>query len=100
MKKLFSLIAFFATASCMNASTGNGLLYTETSEIIYYDPYVKPNQKTTMCAKNFVGLVAFGDASLYNLQQTSTIRKISSIEKTYSSRFSLIGEACTIVKGE
>lgn len=101
MKKLLLLFSFLAS-SCVfvGAPAGSGFLYTEQKELIYFDPYVKPKQKTTMCAKNFFGLVAKGDQGLDPFHLTSSIRKISSIEKSYSSRFGVVGEACTIIKGE
>lgn len=101
MKKII-LLAVFYLSSCAysNAPSGNGLLYTEVKELNYYDPYIKPNKKSTLCAKNFFGLISHGDNSLDSLRYKSNIRKIASIEKTYSSRFSLISRSCTIITGE
>ncbi len=101
MKKLLLLFSFFIS-SCVsvNAPAGAGFFYTEQKELTYFDPYIKPKQKTTMCAKNFFGLVAKGDQGLDTFHLTSSIRKISSIEKSYSSRLGIVGEACTIIKGE
>ncbi len=93
-------ISLIYSCAKVNAPSGNGVIFTEASEIIYYDPYIKPNQKITMCHKNIAGFVSNGAAGFDALRLKSQIRKIATIEKTYSSRLSLIGESCTIVTGE
>lgn len=102
MKKIFVIIALFASTSCaiVNSPTGTGILYTDVQELIYYDPYIRPNQKTTMCSKNFLGVIALGDSGFDALKLRSSIRKIATIERTFKSRFLIVAESCLVVKGE
>ena len=102
MKIFLAIIALMTASSCvmLNAPSGSGLLYTEVAELVYYDPYIKPNQRSMLCAENILGLVSSGDMSFEALKLRSSIRKIATIEKTYSSRFFVFGESCVIIKGE
>ncbi len=102
MKNFFAIILLLASASCAvaNPPTGAGFFYTNVKEIVYFDPYVKPNQKATLCSKNTLGLVSTGDNGLEELKLRSSIRKIYSIERTYVSRFFMLAESCVIVTGE
>ena len=102
MKKIFAIGLLFISAACAiaNPPAGPGVLYTEAVEMVYYDPYIKPQQKATLCSKNILGLISSGDNSLMALKSNSDIRKISTIERTYSSRFLIYAESCLIVKGE
>mgnify|MGYP001184276783 FL=1 len=100
--KYFFIFLVFLINSCVSvhAPSGPGLLYTDSSEIVFYDPYVIPRQKAMLCAKNILGLFSYGQNSIDELKRKSAIRKISSIEKTYYSRFFVYGKSCTIIKGE
>ncbi|HLD76880.1 MAG TPA: TRL domain-containing protein [Rickettsiales bacterium] len=102
MKKFSAIITLFLITSCAiaNPPTGSGVIYTNVKELVYYDPYVKPNQRIMLCSKNILGLVAFGDSGLDDLKLQSSIRKIYSIERTYVSRFFVLAESCMTVVGE
>lgn len=102
MKKLFAIIILATLASCAvaNPPTGSGFFYTDVRELVYFDPYIKPSQKATLCSKNTLGLMATGDSGLDALRARSSIRKISSIERTYTSRFFIFAESCLVVVGE
>ena len=100
--KYFLVLFTLLISSCamVNAPSGPGLLYTDSSQIVYYDPYVMPRQKASLCSENILGLFSYGHEDIDSLKRKSTIRKISSIEKTYYSRFLVYGKSCTIIKGE
>ena len=102
MKKIFAIFFLTIAASCAISSppAGSGFLYTEATEVLYYDPYIKPQQKATLCSKNILGIASYGDNGFTALKLYSDIRKISTIERTYSSRFLIYAESCLIVKGE
>jgi len=102
MKKILAIISLFVASSCAIAMppAGPGIFYTEATEVVYYDPYIKPSQKAMMCSKNLLGLVSKGDNGFDALRLNSSIRKIATIEKTYSSRFLIFAESCLIVRGE
>ena len=102
MKNFAAIILLIILASCAFAvpPSGPGFFYTETSDLVYYDPYIKPEQKVALCSKNILGLVSVGDADMNALRMNSTIRKIATIERTYSGRFWVFAESCLIVKGE
>ncbi len=99
----FCVLMFLLTSSScafVNPPAGPGLIYTETSDITYYDPYIVPNKKAVLCSKNILGLFSYGDNGYDKFRAISGIRKIASIEKTYSSRFFVYGKSCVIIKGE
>lgn len=101
--KKFSLaILVLMISSCAIAlpPQGAGGLYTESRDVVYYDPYIKPDQKITFCSRNYLGLISYGNSSFDALKLNSDIRKIATIERTYSSRFLVYSESCLIVKGE
>ncbi len=102
MKKILAIIVLLASASCaiVNPPSGTGIFYTEVQELVYLDPYIKPNQKVTLCSKNILGMVTLGDSGFDALRLRSSIRKIATIERTYKSRFLITAESCLIVKGE
>lgn len=102
MKFFAAAILLLSLASCAlpRAPAGAGIIYTQDKELIYFDPYIKPQQKVALCSKNLFGLISAGDASLDAVRMYSSIRKIASIERTYSSRMFLYAESCLIVMGE
>jgi len=97
---LFFLMNLSSCAINSSAPAGPGFLYTESSELTYYDPYIKPQIKATLCSNNILGLFSFGDQDFISLQVKTPIRKINSIEKTHSSRLGIFARTCTIYKGE
>lgn len=102
VSKYFLAIAFLVPiiSSCANPPAGPGLIYTQASELTYYDPYVRPNQKAVLCSKNILGLFSWGDNGYDAFKMVSSIRKISTIEKTYTGRFFVYAKSCMIIKGE
>ncbi len=102
MKNIFVFGFALLLASCafVTPPAGPGLIFTKATEVIYYDPYIKPQQKVTLCSKNILGLFSSGDNGFDAVRLNSQIRKISTMERTYESRFIFYGESCLIVKGE
>ena len=98
--KYLSVFVVLIVSSCALAPAGPGLIYTDSAELTYYDPYVKPNQKAVLCSKNILGLFSWGDNGYDALKMRAQIRKIATIEKTYYSRFFVYAKCCMIVKGE
>ena len=97
---LLILCAMLSACAVSNAPAGHGFIYTDATEVVYYDPYIKPQQKATLCSTNILGLVSTGDNSFTALKLNSGIRKISTMERTYSGVLSLFAKSCLIVKGE
>ncbi len=102
MKKIALLVLFAIVSSCAISSppAGFGVLYTQASEVVYYDPYIIPRQKVSLCSKNYFGLISKGDNGFDALKLNSQIRKIATIERVYSGRFLIFAKSCLIVKGE
>lgn len=102
MKNIFIFILLMSLSACAisNPPSGHGFVYTEATEVIYYDPYIKPQQKATLCSDNILGLVSTGDSGFTALKLNSGIRKISTMEREYKSILSLYVRSCLIVKGE
>jgi len=97
---ILAVIPILCGCAISNPPAGHGFVYTESTEVIYYDPYIKPQQKATLCSKNILGLISTGDSSYAALKTNSGIRKISTMEREYKSIFSLYVKSCLIVKGE
>lgn len=102
MKILFVIVLFATLSACAisNPPAGHGFIYTETTEVLYYDPYIKPQQKATLCSLNVLGLFSTGDNGFSALKLSSGIRKISTMERNYKSVMSVFAKSCLIVKGE
>jgi len=102
MKNIFvvALISLISSCAFVLPPAGPGLIYTKATELVYYDPYIKPQQRVVLCSKNILGLFSTGDNSFDAVRLNSQIRKISTIERTYQSKFVIYGESCLIVKGE
>ena len=102
MKNISAIILLVMLSACAisNPPAGHGFIYTEATEVIYYDPYIKPQQKATLCSSNILGLFSTGDNSFAALKLNSGIRKISTMERTYSSVVSVFVKSCLVVKGE
>ena len=102
MKNISAVILFIMLSACAvsNPPAGHGFIYTEVTEVLYYDPYIKPQQKVTLCDSNILGLVSTGDSSFSALKLNSGIRKIATMERTYDSVLSLFSKSCLVVKGE
>lgn len=96
---ILMLVGFVNSCAIPNSPAGGGVFYTNSSELTYYDPYIKPQQKAILCERNILGF-SYGDVDLENLKLRSTIRKIATMEKTYDSVLSLFSRSCLIVKGE
>jgi TRL-like protein family len=102
MKNISAVILLVMLSACAisNPPAGHGFIYTEATEVLYYDPYIKPQQKATLCSTNILGLFSTGDNSFAALKLSSGIRKISTMERTYSSVASTFVKSCLVVKGE
>ena len=102
MKKLFVVasVAFLSSCAITNPPSGPGVFYTDVKELLYYDAYVKPTVEAEVCSKNYFGFVSVGDSGLSAIRSKTEIRKISSIERTYESKFFVSAKSCLIVKGQ
>lgn len=102
MKKIIAVVTLLLLEACAlaNPSTGPGVLHTDVKELVYYDSTIIPLESVELCSQNYMGLVSIGDMGLEAVRKKSTIRKIASIEKTYSSSFLLSASSCIIVKGQ
>lgn len=102
MKKIITAAALLFLGSCAlaNPSTGPGVLHTDVKELVYYDSTVIPIQTIELCSNNYLGLVSTGNMGLDAIKYKTSIRKIASIEKTYSSTLLLAAKSCIIVKGQ
>ena len=94
------LLSIISSCAFVSPPAGAGLIYTQASELTYYDPYIRPNQKAVLCSKNILGLFSWGDNGYDAFKMTSSIRKIATIEKTYTGRFFVYAKSCMIIKGE
>jgi hypothetical protein len=52
------------------------------------------------CAQSFLGLIAQGDASIKAAAEAGGITKVGSVDHYTRNMLGLIGEYCTIVRGQ
>lgn len=97
---VLAILPMLCGCAISHPPAGHGFIYTTETEVIYYDPYIKPQQKATLCSTNILGLVSTGDSSYTALKLNSGIRKISTMEREYKSILSLYVKSCLIIKGE
>lgn len=102
MRKFIAVISLLFLGSCAlaNPGTGPGVLYTNVTELVYYDSTVIPIETVEMCSHNYFGLVSVGNISLDTIKYKTSIRKISSIERSYHSSFLVTASSCLVVKGQ
>jgi hypothetical protein len=91
-----------ALAGCamVVSPVGNGILYTGVQGPV--DSGVSSNATKTgkSCAQNFLGLIAWGDASISTAKVKGTISSVSSVDHDSFSFLILYSRYCTIVRGE
>lgn len=104
MKNLVLLVAVaFTFTGCATtgllSGPGLGFVYTATKDAEMATTATAAGKTGKACANNYLGIVAMGDASIEAAKKAGGITAVSSVDREYSNILGIIGEACTIVKG-
>ncbi|WP_265359425.1 TRL-like family protein [Leptospira sp.] len=94
---LFSLPFFFQ--QCASSGFGTqGLLY-ENQRISMLETGITASKEGFACSKSYLGLIAFGDASIEMAQRQGNIKEITSIELETYNFFGIYAKLCTVTRG-
>ena len=100
MQLTLILLVAVGLSGCISVSTpAIGLLMTEVTWDGMSTGTVG-SKEGKACAQSVLGLVARGDASIKAAASAGGITKISSIDHYTKSMLGIIGEYCTIVRGQ
>ncbi|WP_244944171.1 TRL-like family protein [Leptospira meyeri] len=90
--------SFFLLACASSGFGTQGLLY-EDQRIGMMETGNSGTKEGISCAKSYLGLLAFGDASVETSQKNGNIREITSIELESYNFLGIYAKLCTITKG-
>ncbi|PJZ46927.1 TRL-like family protein [Leptospira brenneri] len=91
--------SFLFLFSCASSGFGTqGLLY-ENQRISMMETGVSASKEGIACAKSYLGLLAWGDASVELSQKNGNIREITSIELETYNFFGIYAKLCAVTKG-
>ncbi len=77
-----------------------GILYNETKYGYIATTNTNATKEGKACAQTILGLVATGDASIAAAKANGGITQVSHIDYSAKSILGIIGDWCTIVKGQ
>jgi hypothetical protein len=97
---IISSVSSLLLASCV--ATGHnsmsGGIFSDAKDVVYASG--KIGSKTgKSCAKNYLGLVSFGDTSSITAANNGNIKEIRTID-TETKTWAVYGETCTVITGE
>ncbi|PKA27812.1 hypothetical protein EHQ96_06605 [Leptospira levettii] len=84
---------------CASSGFGTqGLLY-ENQRISMMETGITATKEGFSCSKSYLGLVAYGDASIEMAQRQGNIKEITSIELETYNFFGIYAKLCTVTRG-
>ncbi len=103
MRILFGLaiaVALLISYGCAMVGTPlTGALYTGVKGPIDAEGSGEATKEGKACAKNILGIIAAGDASIDAAKQAGEIKEVLSVDYKATSILGLYASFCTIVKG-
>jgi hypothetical protein len=94
-------VGFLSLTACQPvASPLAGLLYNESKYVYIATTNTNATKEGKACAQTIMGLVATGDASISAAKANGGITQVSHIDYSAKSVLGIIGDWCTIVKGQ
>lgn len=85
--------------NCASSGFGTqGLLY-ENQKISIMETGFPSTKEGFSCAKSYLGLIAWGDASIEESQKQGNIKEITSIELETYNFLGIYAKLCTVTKG-
>ncbi|WP_246834503.1 TRL-like family protein [Leptospira levettii] len=84
---------------CASSGFGTqGLLY-ENQRISMMETGITATKEGFSCSKSYLGLVAYGDASIEMAQRQGNIKEITSIELETYNFFGIYAKLCMVTRG-
>lgn len=99
MKKMICLLCLlFFVAGC--ASFYPAGVFTTSGKMGVQDNGGSTAKEGRACMRSILGLVASGDASIQTAKANGNIKKVSTIDYEVENLLGIVGEYCTVVRGE
>lgn len=89
-----------ATTGVGTSQVGVGTFFHSTAEGVMSTGKPPGPYRGVACARNYLGAVSEGDASIEAAQQSAGIREISTVERLYFRVLGIYGQVCTVVTGK
>lgn len=94
-------VGFLSLTACQPvASPLMGILFNDTKYGYIATTNTNATKEGKACAQTILGLVATGDASISAAKANGGITQVSHIDYSAKSILGIIGDWCTIVKGQ
>jgi len=94
------LLAFAVSGCAVAASPVGNAMVTTVKGPIAATTGTDTSKTGTACAKNFLGVVANGDASIDSAKKQGGIRSVTSVDHETFTVLSVYSSFCTVVRGE
>lgn len=82
------------------ASPSVGFLYTDVQGPIAVGKGTGSSKTGEACAKNILGFISMGDASIDAAKKAGNIHEVATVDHSSKIFLFLYGQYCTVVKGE
>jgi len=79
---------------------GNGAFFTDVKGPVQATDEGEASRSGEACARNILGLVATGDASIETAKANGSIQTVTTVDHTSYTVFGLYSRFCTVVRGE
>jgi hypothetical protein len=103
--KLLAISFVVAISGCAStgqftSQVGPGGLYHSTAEGVLSTGKPPGPYRGVSCARNYLGAVSEGDASIEAAQRSAGITEVSTVERLYFRVLTFYGQVCTVVTGK
>lgn len=94
------LCAAWLTGCATAAAPTGGVLFTDVQGPVNSNPGSATSAKGKACAKNFLGLLAQGDASIEAAKDDGGISEVTTVDHETTTILGLYAQFCTVVYGK
>ncbi len=94
------LCAAWLTGCATAAAPTAGALFTDVQGPVNSNSGTATSKQGTACAKNFLGLLAQGDASIEAAKEDGGISEVTTVDHKTKSILGLYAQFCTVVYGD
>jgi hypothetical protein len=103
--RIVVLVGALAGTGCAStgvgtSQVGGGTFFHSTAEGVMSTGKPPGPYRGVACARNYLGAVSEGDASIEAAQQSAGIREVSTVERLYFRVLGIYGQVCTVVTGK
>jgi hypothetical protein len=102
--RILTIIVVMTSSGCAStgvgtSQVGGGTFFHSTAEGVMSTGKPPGPYRGVACARNYLGAVSEGDASIEAAQESAGIREVSTVERLYFRVLGLYGQVCTVVTG-